>query len=192
VQHAPQAPILVNVPRHFAFLRAVNVGGRTVRMDRLRAAFQGMGFSGAETFIASGNVIFEAEAARPGVLERRIESGLREALGYDVEVFLRSTSELAEIACREAFPPADVASAHAVYVALVAEVLDDAARERVLAAQTPNDSFSVHGRDVYWLSRVRFSESVFSGPKLDKVLGVKATLRNVKTVRRLAAKYGLA
>jgi uncharacterized protein (DUF1697 family) len=180
-----------DVGLHFAFLRAINVGGRTVRMEQLRAVFEAMGFAGVETFIASGNVIFDAKPARPGVLERRIESGLRAALGYDVETFLRTSTELAGVAGREAFAPADVASARAVYVAFLAKEPDEAARERLAAAQTPNDEFRAHGRDVYWLSRVPFSESVFAGPKLDKVLGVKATVRNITTVRRLAAKYGL-
>ena len=48
------------VSRLFAFLRAINVGGRTVKMERLRREFEFLGFSGVDTFIASGNVIFEA------------------------------------------------------------------------------------------------------------------------------------
>ena len=47
-----------------AFLRAVNVGGRVVKMDRLRALFEGEGFTGVETFIASGNVIFDSRRGR--------------------------------------------------------------------------------------------------------------------------------
>ena len=49
------------IARHIAFLRAINVGGHTVTMDRLRRLFGEMGFRGVETFIASGNVVFEAE-----------------------------------------------------------------------------------------------------------------------------------
>lgn len=45
--------------RLFAFLRAINVGGRTVKMERLRREFEVFGFPGVETFIASGNVVFD-------------------------------------------------------------------------------------------------------------------------------------
>ena len=46
--------------KYIAFLRAINVGGRIVKMDALRKIFSDMGFTSVETFIASGNVIFEA------------------------------------------------------------------------------------------------------------------------------------
>ena len=49
--------------RYFTFLRAINVGGHTVKMDVLRQLFESLGFSNVETFIASGNVIFEAKTA---------------------------------------------------------------------------------------------------------------------------------
>ena len=50
------------MPRHIAFLRAINVGGHTVTMDRLRQLFTGLGLKDVETFIASGNVIFSSAA----------------------------------------------------------------------------------------------------------------------------------
>jgi uncharacterized protein (DUF1697 family) len=45
--------------KHIAFLRAINVGGHTVKMDTLRQLFESLGFTNVETFLASGNVIFE-------------------------------------------------------------------------------------------------------------------------------------
>ncbi|HXW01123.1 MAG TPA: DUF1697 domain-containing protein, partial [Anaerolineae bacterium] len=54
--------IINTLPKYIAFLRAINVGGHTVKMDYLRRLFEEMGFSKVETFIASGNVIFEAVA----------------------------------------------------------------------------------------------------------------------------------
>ena len=52
--------------RYVALLRAINVGGHTVKMDALRKHFSRMGFANVETFIASGNVIFDAKASEPG------------------------------------------------------------------------------------------------------------------------------
>ena len=179
--------------RAFAFLRAVNVGGRTVRMERLRAAFEAMGFAGVETFIASGNVIFDVGRQASASLERRIEAGLHSALGYEVDTFVRTARELAEIVAREPFDPASVAAAHGVYVLLLSKPLGAAARDRLLAAQTATDEFPAFGREVHWLCRVPVVDSPFSGPQLGKLLdGSTATSRNVKTLRRLAAKYGLA
>ena len=50
------------MPRYVAFLRAINVGGHNTKMAELRRLFEGLGFSGVEAFIASGNVIFETNS----------------------------------------------------------------------------------------------------------------------------------
>jgi len=86
------------MPRFVALLRAINVGGHVVKMDRLRKIFESLGFSNVETFIASGNVVFESPATNPQTLEKQIESQLQKSLGYEVVTFIRSGSELAAIA----------------------------------------------------------------------------------------------
>ena len=63
--------------RYVAFLRAINVGGRRVKMHHLRELFESLGFSNVETFIASGNVIFDSPAEDTRKLEQRIEDHLR-------------------------------------------------------------------------------------------------------------------
>src|SRR5512142_285308 len=102
--------------RFVAFLRAINVGGHTVRMEELRRLFEGLGLKGVETFIASGNVFFEAPPEDAGYLERLIERRLQEALGYSVATFIRSAPQLAALTAYRPFPqPAlEAATAHNV------------------------------------------------------------------------------
>ena len=64
--------------KYIAFLRAINVGGHTVKMDVLRQLFESLGFANVETFIASGNVIFESKAGNVKALEKKIETCLQE------------------------------------------------------------------------------------------------------------------
>ena len=178
------------MPKYVAFLRAINVSGHTVKMDDLRRLFASLGFANVETFIASGNVIFDAARAGAKALEKRIESLLGEALGYEVATFLRTTEELAAVAGHEPFPAAQLeADGNVFYVAFLADKPGDAAARRLLAHATAVDDFHVHGREVYWLSRKKLGESKFSGALLERTLGARATLRNSTTVRRLAAKY---
>src|SRR2546423_13547575 len=92
--------------RLIAFLRAINVGGHTVKMEELRRLFEALGLASVETFIASGNVIFEAPGEKMQALEKRIERHLRESLGYEVATFIRSASELTEIAGYQPFTDA--------------------------------------------------------------------------------------
>ncbi len=175
--------------RYVAFLRAINVGGHTVKMDRLRALFEALDLGGVETFIASGNVIFESPAEDTRALEERIEQHLRQALGYEVATFIRSTAELPAIAHRQPFSSSEVdAEGYALTIAFLKAPPGDEARQKLMRLRTEVDDFSVHQREVYWLCRTRVSQSTFSGALLEKALGMPATMRNVTTVRKLAAR----
>jgi len=181
--------------RHVAFLRAINVGGHTVKMDHLRSLFEAMGLSNVETFIASGNIIFDSTTESAATLEKRIEDHLRDALGYSVATFLRSISDLADIAeywpspGMESGDEATDAARPGLYVAFVAHSPGDDASQKLLSFTTDVDEFHVHGREVYWLCRTRMSDSKFSGALLERTLGMQATIRNATTVRKIVAKY---
>jgi uncharacterized protein (DUF1697 family) len=172
-----------------AFLRAINVGGHTVKMDCLRQLFESLGFSSVETFIASGNVVFETTTEDARNLEKQIETMLREALGYEVATFIRTEAELAAVANYQPFSQADLDAAVAFNVAFLAGPLDDESKQKLMALKTDIDDFAVHGREIYWLCRKKQSGSTFSNAVLEKTIGRKSTLRGVNTVRKMAARY---
>jgi uncharacterized protein (DUF1697 family) len=175
--------------RYIAFLRAVNVGGRTVKMDELRTLFAGMGFTGAVTFIASGNVIFAVDNPDATALQSYIEGELKQALGYAVATFLRTDAEVAAIARYEPFPAPVLAAAGALNVAFLAEPLSAAEEQLLMTLKTAIDDFHVHGREVYWLCQTKQSESTFSNTRFERTLRKQTTLRGINTVRKLAAQY---
>ena len=178
------------MPRFVAFLRAINVGGHTVKMEDLRALFEAMGFSKVETFIASGNVIFDSKARDMAALERRIEAHLQESLGYEVKTFVRSDAEIAAIARYQPFKEALMKSAMALNVAFLVEPLSAQAQQTLLSRfRTEIDDFHVHGREIYWLCRKKQSESEFSNAVLEKALKLRATFRGMNSIAKLAAKY---
>lgn len=178
------------MPRYIAFLRAINVGGHTVRMDHLRTLFEALGFSNVETFIASGNVIFDSKSKNTRALEKKIEAFLQESLGYAVTTFVRSTNEVGTIAGYEPFNDADPeAERNVVYIAFLSDRPGEEAKKKLLSFATEDDLLHISGREVYWLSRKKMSESEFSGARLEKILGMPATLRNSTTIKRLGSKY---
>jgi uncharacterized protein (DUF1697 family) len=175
--------------KYIAFLRAINVGGHTVKMDALRQIFESLGFSNVETFIASGNIIFEAKAGNAKTLEKKIEACLHEALGYEVATFIRTNAEVAEIAKYKPFPQSQLDAALALNVGFLADPLNDAATQKLISMQTDIDDFHVHGREIYWLCKKKQSESKVSNVAIEKALWVKSTLRGINTVYKLAEKY---
>lgn len=178
------------MPRLIAFLRAVNVGGHTVTMAALRREFEAVGARDVETFIASGNVIFTSRSTDRAALEKRIEARLRASLGYNVATFIRTDAEVAAVAGYKAFTASQVRDAGALCVGFLAEPLGAAAKRALMALTTDIDDFHTHGREVYWLCRKKQSDSSFSNARFEKAVQARATFRGIKTVVRLAAKYG--
>lgn len=159
-------------------------------MDHLRRLFGEMGHQGVETYIASGNVIFDSSTEEPRALEALIAARLEAALGYAVPTFVRRSSELSRIADNWPFPDAGPsADGQSLYVVFLPEAPAQPAAKRVLDAATDTDRFHVDGSEVYWLCRTRFSDSPFSGPALEKLMGTQVTVRNSTTVSKIAARY---
>lgn len=175
--------------RYIAFLRAINVGGHIVKMNDLRALFESLGFARVETFIASGNVIFETNISTPAKLEQKIESALLKTLGYEVHTFLRTDSEVANIAQYKPFRDSEVKSAGAFCVGFLATSMEKDAQKTFMKFKTSMDDFHYNSREIYWLCKMKQSESTFSNAAFEKALKVRSTFRGMNTIWRLAAKF---
>lgn len=177
------------MPRYVAFLRAVNVGGRIVKMDELRALFREAGMADVETFIASGNVIFSTTAKATAALEQKLEGHLKKALGFDVPTLIRTTAEVADAAARTPYPEADVEAAGTFVAAFLRRPLDAAGRKGLAGLATEVDRFVLHGREVYWLASTKQSETKLTIVKFERAVGCAATMRAMTSLRKLAAKH---
>lgn len=83
------------------FLRGINLGRRRIKMADLRQSFEKMGLANAQTLIASGNVLFDAEMTPD--LGHRIEAGLLADFGFEVPTILRTIDELRALAALRPF-----------------------------------------------------------------------------------------
>ena len=175
--------------RFVAFLRAINVGGHRVKMSQLAELFESFDLLDVETFIASGNVIFESEDGNNEALEMTIASGLQEALGYEVSTFIRSLDNLASIVNYEAFPQQSSDKSGDLNVAFLTEPLSEEQTKSLIAFETDIDAFVSHGREIHWRCSVKQSQSTFSNTKLERSLGIRTTFRSMNTLRRIVAKY---
>jgi uncharacterized protein (DUF1697 family) len=175
------------MPRYAALLRAINVGGHVVKMSELCALFERAKLSNVRSVIASGNVLFDTRATDIAAIERRIEGTLRAALGYDVDTYVRSPEELDAIVAHEPFDASDpVLERDTVQVVFTRSTIDAAARERIAALRTWYDDFAVFGRELFWRTRGRISDSAITPARFSRALGGSGTARNVTTVRKLA------
>ncbi len=172
--------------RHAAFLRGINVGGRRVTGAQLCAPFQALGFDHVTSFLASGNVTF-ATTETVG-LEARIEWALQVALGFEVEVYVRTAAEVADIVGCRPFPPEVVAATDGkVQVTFLRDRPGPAGVEAAMAHATEQDRLSVIGREWYWLPAAGISTSPLDVKAVERVLG-RGTTRTLHTVARIQAR----
>lgn len=174
--------------RHVAFLRAVNVGGRTVKMDLLKRSFEDLGFDNVSTFIASGNVVFDSARAA-AALESAIEAQLTRVFGFTVGTMIRSIGELRAVQAHARTAGLTVQPEVKLHVGFLKAKPAAAAAKATVALSNEIDRLTVHGRELYWQAAQGLGQSTLSGAKIEKLLGTPATVRNLNTIDRIVSKY---
>jgi uncharacterized protein (DUF1697 family) len=159
-------------------------------MDTLRDVFMSMGFPDARTFIASGNVVFEAADRDLRGLEKSIEGSLLARLGYEVDTFLRTADEVRSLARGDPFRQHDRGPEDHVHVIFVKEPPVRGLDARLLEVIPEGDAISLFGRDLLWLRRGKLSDVKLRGSDpVQAVSRVPSTMRNLNTVQRLATAF---
>ncbi len=173
-----------------AFLRAINITNHFVKMEVLRTVLVEHGFSNVQTYIQSGNVVFDDPLQSYAEAEHLIATQLEASFGFAVETFLRSAAELVELEQSCPFTPSEIDPQASLYVTFVQHEPDAEAQARLAKYQNELDSFRITGRHVWWLRHKQHGESKFSGAKLERALKQAGTARNITTVRAMIAKFG--
>ena len=161
------------MPAYVALLRAVNVGGTgKLPMAELKAMADALGYAHARTYIASGNLLFAAEASE-GAVKAALEAKLAAYAGRPVGVLVRTAAEMAQVLAANPF--ADRAPNRTVAIFL------DAAATLDGVAGRAGEELQLGGREIY----VHYGDGM-TDSKLRIPAAKDGTARNMNTVARLA------
>ena len=107
---------------YIALLRGINVGGhKIVKIDRLRKAFEELGFKDVDTYVQSGNVVFKSPKIARADLSRKIEGMLLCEFSISVPVIVRTAEEIGKVLTNNPFlkeRDTDVAGLHVTFLSL--------------------------------------------------------------------------
>ena len=173
------------MPKTLALLRGVNVGGHTVKMDRLRELFEQMGCAGVSTYIQSGNVLFDATGELADALAARLTAGLQAALGFEVPVLLLSAQGLAGILDASPFAGRELAEGERLYVTVLERQPTTEAVACLDTDPRSADEFAIAGRAVWVLCRGGYQKTAYSNAFFEKKLKMRATTRNLEVMTKL-------
>ena len=170
-----------------ALLRGVNVGGANrLTMAALQAAFAEAGGRSVETLLQSGNVVFDAPAGAGEAIVARARASVARLIDNEAPIVLRDGESWLRLVAANPFLAAgsDVDELHAACLSAAPSA------ERVGRLEpdrSPPDAFIVIGADVYLSLPNGVARSKLSNAWLDARLGVVSTMRNWRTVTKLAA-----
>lgn len=175
---------------YIAFLRAVNVRPRWVKMETLRILLSGNGFRDVETYIQSGNVRVTTSLRSAGKVKATLEGLIEAEFGFPVPCILRTPAELSQIVhVVDGLPDPLPGGATRQYVTLYDAPPADEHAQRQVQWEVPGERLHPHGRETYWWLAKSTHEAKVSNAVLERG-GSVATTRDLKVMRTLAAKWG--
>jgi len=175
--------------KHIALLRGINVGGKNIiKMADLKDELSKMGLENVQTYIQSGNILFQSNDNEK-VLKERMEQKIEGKFGFKVPVVLRNLQEMNEIVTQCPYSEQEVETAKSqtdrevFYLIFFDEVPSEEELERFTNTKSSRESFQLIGKNMYLLLNdgVRFAKISVALQKTKNI----HTIRNWKTVNKL-------
>ncbi|NMM21887.1 MAG: DUF1697 domain-containing protein [Phycicoccus sp.] len=181
------------MPTYISFLRAINVGGRFVKMADLRTGLSRQGFGDVESYIQSGNLRFTSSLRSAAKVELVLEAGLAELCGFTVRAIVRTPEHLAGVASYGSDLGADLELPPGGEVRRYVTFLKDEPGDGLVAMingwDVVGERARVAGREVYlWLAHPSH-EATLTNARIERG-GVVATTRDWKVVTALGEMWG--
>src|SRR3989442_12424783 len=175
------------MPIYVVMLRGINVGGqKIVKMEKLRTSFEALGFRWVRTYVQSGNVIFEAKKASSNKLCNSIKEKISDDFGFPIPLVLRTSDEMTKLANDNSFLKEKGIDSSKLHVTFLSTFPETSALGKLDQLNTDPDRFQINGGEVYVYCPNGYGRTKLSNATFEKLLSVKATSRNWKTLKALA------
>jgi len=175
------------MPQYVAFLRAINVGGRFLKMAVLAEHVRTLGHTNVKTYINSGNVLFQSRQLSTYRLGTAMEEGLEPLLGFRSEAFVRTVPELQAIAAQAEALRGRIGPDGDINVAFLQRPLTADDEAAIAPLRNAQDGFVLDGHELYWLCQSKQSDSKFSNVVLERKLRTRTTFRRGNMLQGLLA-----
>ncbi|MEO3935197.1 DUF1697 domain-containing protein [Dermatophilaceae bacterium Soc4.6] len=177
------------MPTYAVFMRAVNVGQRRVKMERVRDLLSGNGFADVVTHINSGNVRVTTGGRSADAVGARVGRLLSDEFGFDIPCLARTTADLSRLAAQVDALASPLGAEARTYVCFLDAEPTEASTVELGGWDVEGERALVLGSHaVIWLTKSSH-EARLSNARVEKVTGRVSTLRDVKVVRTLAEKW---
>lgn len=170
---------------YIALIRGINVGGHNlIKMQDLRNSLKSIGLGHVQTYIQSGNIVFQSED-KPEKLKLQIEQVIKSEFGFLVPVILRSSTEWEEIIKNCPYAVNSLSEGESIHLALLETEPTKACIQTLLTFKSKTEECYINGKEIYVYLQGSFHRAKL--PIQIQKIGVSATVRNWKTIKKLEA-----
>jgi uncharacterized protein (DUF1697 family) len=175
------------MPTFISMLRGINVGGsKPIRMADLKAAYETLGLLNVQTYVNSGNVVFDDSKLTAPELATKIQAQLKKSFGHDIPVIIRTTADLKKVITHNPFLKGDrEINLERLYITFLAATPAKADVKNLVVPQAQDDEFIIKGQEVFLYCPMGYGNTKLSNNLFEKKLKTAATSRNWRTVNAL-------
>ena len=177
--------------KYISLLRGINVSGqKLIKMIELKALYESMTFENVNTYIQSGNIVFQSKIDNISELTELIEGEVESRFGFYVKTFIRTPGDVQQVIDKNPFLLEPTTDPSGLYVCFLENhpALDKAHMLDSVGANS--EKVILAGGEIYLYYPNGFGKSKWTNNFFEKKLCLNATTRNWKTVLKLAEMCG--
>ncbi|WP_299556915.1 DUF1697 domain-containing protein [Seonamhaeicola sp.] len=168
---------------YIALLRGINVSGqKKIPMAELRELLAKSGFKKVQTYIQSGNVVFQSSETDKGALALKMHSAIKSHFGFEVPVLVLTPKDLKQIFGDCPFPQEKKENS---YFTMLYTTPDKGLVEEASKKTYPNEEFVITPKCIYFYCDIGYGKAKFCNNFFERKLKTTATARNYKTMVKL-------
>ncbi len=171
---------------YISILRGINVGGhKSIKMDVLKKLYSDLLLENIQTYIQSGNVVFQSYNTKSEDLAALISNKIQKEFGFTVPVIVLDKNEFKDIIENNPFVYDEAKDITKLCITFLASKPKQFDLEAIKLKQTQKEEFQITEKAIYMYCPNGFATTKLTITFFEKQLNVIATTRNLKTSNKL-------
>jgi uncharacterized protein (DUF1697 family) len=173
---------------YISMIRGINVGGKKIKMDKLKELYRFLEFEEINTYIQSGNVIFKSSESDSLKLSRMIENRIFEIFNFDVKVLIRTKNEMKNVINGNPFDQEDH---NHIYVTFLSDFPSEKLIDDLNSIVDPDitksrsEKYYISNKEIYLFLPNGYGRTKLNNNFFEKKLRLYATTRNWRSVNKI-------
>ncbi|MBK8944310.1 MAG: DUF1697 domain-containing protein [Ignavibacteriae bacterium] len=170
---------------YIALLRGINVSGqKKIKMADLKIILEELKYEKVQTYIQSGNVIFNSKSNDVKKLAKLISNKIKTQYNFDVEIIVKTPEEFKFVLDNNPFIK-QKKDKERNYITFLFSEPEKEYLEKLKEISFPPEEFFLLNKIIFFYSPNNYGNAKMNNNFFEKKLNVIATTRNWQTVNKL-------